>query len=366
MRILLSLALVAALLATSVVPAAARKQSKAHRKSAEKKPNPAQIEAATHLQEFLDRANFSPGAINGHYDEFTLKALTLYRQSRGEQPPAPPTKPDSAPDLNGIDLASFGPAFVPYTVTDVDLKNIGTVPKAVPAQAKLKFLPYHDAAEAIAEKFHCDIRLLEQLNPGKTKTIKAGDQLQVPNVEPFDLAAVKDIKLGSEIGSPAANDLPDETGAEETKPTPAAKDQSTGNAAPSASVKIDTKTNMLGVFEADKLVAAYPVTIGSAQTASPIGEWKVTQITKLPRFRWDEQMLKHGVRSGNFHMLPPGPNSPVGVIWIALNKKGIGLHGTNEPETIGRAASHGCVRLSNWDVVRLAQKVKRGVPVSIH
>jgi lipoprotein-anchoring transpeptidase ErfK/SrfK len=356
-----------AMLATSAVPAAARKKSQTHRKSAaEKKPNPAQIEAATRLQVFLDRANFSPGALNGHYDELTIKALALYRQSRGEQPPPASAKPDTAPDITGLDLASIGSAFVPYTVTDTDLKNIGPVPKAIPAQAKLKSLPYRDAAEAIAEKFHCDMRLLEQLNPGKTKTIKAGDQLQVPNVEPFDLAAVKDIKPGSEIGSPAANDLPDETSAEETKPAPAAKDQSTENGAPPASVKIDTKTNMLGVFEADKLVAAYPVTIGSAQTASPIGEWKVTQITKLPRFRWDEQMLKHGVRSGNFHMLPPGPNSPVGVIWIALNKKGIGLHGTNEPETIGRAASHGCVRLSNWDVVRLAQKVKRGVPVSIH
>jgi lipoprotein-anchoring transpeptidase ErfK/SrfK len=129
--------------------------------------------------------------------------------------------------------------------------------------------------------------------------------------------------------------------------------------------QIDTKTNMLEIFEADKLVAAYPVTIGSSQTASPIGEWKVRGVAKLPRFRYDKEMLKHGQRSGNFHVLPPGPNSPVGVIWIALNKKGIGLHGTNEPETIGRAASHGCVRLTNWDVVRLAQKVKAGVPVSI-
>jgi len=77
-------------------------------------------------------------------------------------------------------------------------------------------------------------------------------------------------------------------------------------------------------------------------------------------------MLKHGERSGNFHMLPPGPNNPVGVIWIALNKKGIGLHGTETPETIGRAASHGCVRLANWDIVRLAQRLKAGTPVSIH
>ena len=77
-------------------------------------------------------------------------------------------------------------------------------------------------------------------------------------------------------------------------------------------------------------------------------------------------MLKYGKRSGNFHMLPPGPNSPVGIIWIALNKKGIGIHGTNEPATIGRAASHGCIRLTNWDAAHLAQKIKPGVPVSIH
>jgi lipoprotein-anchoring transpeptidase ErfK/SrfK len=195
------------------------------------------------------------------------------------------------------------------------------------------------------------------LNPGKTKTIKVGDHLNVPNVEPFELAAVKDLKVGSEIPSTVANDIPDEEGQ---------KDKSTQPGTPPVSVKIDIKTNMLGVFETDKLVAAYPVTVGSAQTASPIGEWKVRGVSKLPHFRYDEQMLKHGKRSGNFHMLPPGPNNPVGVIWIALNKKGIGLHGTETPETIGRAASHGCVRLANWDIVRLAEKVKSGVPVSIH
>jgi len=226
------------------------------------------------------------------------------------------------------------------------------VPGGVAAQAKLRFLPYRDAAEAIAEKFHCDVRFLKQLNPGKT--FKPGDQLKVPNVEPFDLAAVKDIKPGSEITPPVANDLPEE------KSTP------NNQTPPEITAKIDTKTDMLGVFDADKLVAAYPVTIGSAQTASPIGDWKVQRIVKLPRFRWDPEMLKHGTRSGHFHMLPPGPNSPVGVIWIALNKKGIGIHGTNEPETIGRAASHGCIRLTNWDAAHLAQEVKPGVPVSIH
>ena len=342
-------------------PAAARKKSITHPKSSnEKKVDSAQIEAATRLQVFLDRANFSPGAINGRYTEFTTKALTLYRQSRGEQSSPAPTKPETAPDVTGLDLAGVGPAFVDYAVIDTDLQNIGQLPSTVAAQAKMKFLPYRNAAEAIAEKFHCDVHFLAELNPGKTKTIKPGDQLRVPNVEPFELAAVKDLEPGAEMSSAVANDTDDENDARTEK------NKTSEGSPPPTSVKIDTKTNMLGVFEADKLVAAYPVTIGSSQTASPIGEWKVRGISKLPRFRYDKRMLNHGQRSGNFHVLPPGPNSPVGVIWIALNKKGIGIHGTNEPETIGRAASHGCIRLTNWDVVRLAQKVKAGVPVSIH
>lgn len=336
-------------------PATARKKS---RHASPAKPQPNQIEAATRLQVFLDRANFSPGAITGHYDDRTFKALALYRQSRGEQLPPPPAKPDTTPDLKGIDLASAGPAFIPYTVAETDLQNIGPVPSPVPAQAKLKFLPYRDAAEAIAEKFHCDVHFLDQLNPGKMKSIKPGDQLKVPNVEPFEFAALKDLKPGSESPAPAANDIPEENDTNNSN-TPAP-------GTPPLAIKIDIKTNMLGIFESDKLMAAYPVTVGSAQTASPIGEWKVSGITKLPRFRYDKEMLEHGQRSRDFHMLPPGPNSRVGVIWIALNKKGIGIHGTNEPETIGHAASHGCIRLANWDVVRLAQKVKPGVPVSIY
>jgi len=77
-------------------------------------------------------------------------------------------------------------------------------------------------------------------------------------------------------------------------------------------------------------------------------------------------MLEHGERSGNFYMLPAGPRNPVGVMWISLNKKGIGIHGTNNPGSIGRAESHGCIRLANWDVVRLATKIKTGDKVSIH
>ena len=341
-----------------VLPAAARKKATPKTNA----PKTAEIEAATRLQVFLDRANFSPGKIDGRYNDFTRKALSLYRESRGEQPQ--PTSPQSgrhpnvAPDISGLDLASAEPVFVSYTVTEADVQTVGRLPSHVPEQAKLKFLPYRDAADAIAEKFHSDIHFLEQLNRGKLKGLKAGDQLKVPNVEPFELASVKDIKPGSETASQAANEVEDQP--ETQAPTPVES-----GASRNVATKVDTKTNMLGVFEAEKLIAAYPVTIGSAHNTSPIGEWKVRGVAKLPRFRYDKEMLEHGERSGNFYMLAPGPRNPVGVMWIALNKKGIGIHGTNDPGSIGRAASHGCIRLANWDVVRLATKIKAGDNVSI-
>lgn len=335
----------------------------------------AEIEAATRLQVFLDRAEFTPGKIDGHYGEFTVKALALYRQAQGTAPApqaAPPPKKDkakreTAPDVSGLDLASVDPVFLTYTVTEADLQSVGELPSTVPEQAKKKSLPYKNAAEAIAEKFHTDVDFLAELNPGKTKAIKAGDTLSVPNVEPFDLPAVKDLKPGNEIPAKAANEIEDETDAKKGKgKKPTKKSEETAPSPPTTAVKIDIKTNMLTVWESEKLIAAYPVTIGSAQTASPVGDWTVRGVAKMPNFRYDKAMLNKGERSSNFHMLPPGPNNPVGVIWIALNKKGIGLHGTNDPDSIGRSASHGCVRLANWDAVRLAGKVKAGVPVSIH
>jgi lipoprotein-anchoring transpeptidase ErfK/SrfK len=371
---------------------AARHRGKSHASPAPPpKRSDTEIENATRLQVFLDRANFSPGKIDGHYNDFTLKALALYRQSQGEpssevsnQPPSPeatasqggqrsetrkakgqkptptPQKPDTPPDLNGIDLQSVDPVFIQYTVTDADMKNIGPVPpgsgaQLAPEKAKLPALPYRNVGQELAEKFHCDQKFLAELNPGKNgDALRPGDQLRVPNVEPFDLDAVKNLQPGKD----AANDLPD---APEQKPDPTNEPE----AAAKTSVKVDVKTNMLGVFEGDKIIAAYPVSVGSKQTATPIGEWKVRGIAKLPTFRWDEQMLKHGERSKNFYLLKPGPNNPVGVVWIALNKRGIGIHGTDEPDTIGHAASHGCIRLANWDIVRLAERVKPGTEVSV-
>ena len=359
MNTVVRFALIAIFISSSILPASAKKKA-----THAPKPRKAEIEAATRLQIFLDRANFSPGKIDGHYNDLTRRALALYRESRGEQSQTPPpqraAKSNVAPDVKGLDLASVNPVFIPYTVTEADLQSVGPSPKQPPQQAKLKFLPYRDVPDAIAEKFHSDIHFLEQLNPRKLKTIKAGDHVMVPNVEPFELASVKDIKPGSEVGLKAANELEDQPDAQAGSP------EENKGAPANVAIKLDTKANMLEVHEGDKLIAAYPVTVGSTHTASPVGEWKVRGIAKMPKFRYDKEMLKHGQRSGNFYVLPPGPRNPVGVMWIALNKKGIGIHGTNDPGSIGHAASHGCVRLANWDVVRLATKIKSGDSVSIY
>ncbi len=325
MNAVLRFALVAVLILGSILPAAARKRS-----SHSPPPRKADVEAATRLQVFLDRANFSPGKIDGRYNDITRKALALYRESRGEQPQTPPPPPKAkskaksnvAPDVTGLDLASVDPVFIPYNVTEADLQSIGPLPKEPAQQAK---------------------------------------QLMVSNVEPFELASVKEVKPGSEVSSQAAaNEMEDQPGTQGGAP------EQTGGAPAGVAIKVDVKTNILEVREGEKLIAAYPVTVGSTHTASPIGEWKVRQITKMPTFRYDKEMLQHGQRSGNFYVLRPGPRNPVGVMWIALNKKGIGIHGTNDPGSIGHAASHGCIRLANWDVVRLATKIKPGDSVSIH
>ena len=160
--------------------------------------------------------------------------------------------------LPALDLDSVGPVFVPYTVTDADLASFGPLPSSVTAQAKLKFLPYRDAADAIAEKFHSDVHFLEQLNPGKMKTIKAGDQLMVPNVEPFELGSVKEIKPGSELNTQPANDVEYQSERQSENADKNNQPKKEEAASTPIVIKIDTKTNMLGVFQGDKLIAAYP------------------------------------------------------------------------------------------------------------
>lgn len=353
----------------------------------DKRPTVEEMKEATKLQVFLDQANFGPGKIDGRYGDFTHKALNLYRKSLGkeaielpakEEVKKPESKGDKSfqplPDLQDLDMNNIKEAYLEYKVTEADAKLVGEVPKTVPEMAKLQWLPYATLSEAIAEKFHCDVAFFKELNPDKFESLKAGDVVKVPNVEPFDVNGVKDLPLldlaksredADEESDKEANNKKSDN-KESTKEESKNDDKKEVLSASEISVKVDTKDNMLKLYEKEKLVAAYPVTIGSDQTKSPQGDWKVRGIARLPDFRYDRSFLKTGERGDKTYLLPPGPNNLVGVIWVALNRRGIGLHGTSEPDSIGRSASHGCIRLANWDITRLAMKLRAGVSVSIH
>src|SRR5262249_62090457 len=116
----------------------------------------------------------------------------------------------------------------------------------------------------------------------------------------------------------------------------------------------------------NRVIASFPITPGSKSLPAPIGTWKIEKVTAMPIFRWDEAMLMHGRRSGNYYNIQPGPRNPVGIVWIGLNKKGIGIHSTDDPGTIGRSASHGGIRLANWDAARLVNQVTEGMTVEIY
>ena len=122
---------------------------------------------------------------------------------------------------------------------------------------------------------------------------------------------------------------------------------------------------VLDLIDGDSLMASLPITPGGGRLQTPVGQWRILGIAAMPVFRWDKGVLDYGKRTENFHLLPPGPNNPVGVLWIGLNKPGIGIHGTNSPNTIGRSQSHGCMRVANWDVIRLSKLITKGMTVII-
>ena len=299
------------------------------------KPTPAlSVDDATRLQVFLDRENFGPGKLDGRSGEFTRKALVRYGRAHGKTYPTPgPTLMAALPEA-----ARLRP-FAEYTITAADAAQIGPLPEKVADQGKLKALPYTGLLELLGERFHSERDFLRRINPGVNLSVLAvGSRVKVPAIED-PLNVPKLAQRGHLIPKRP-----------EFQPRV---------------VMVHTKEKMLDVLEDGQLLASFPITPGSTTLPAPPGTWKIENMASLPYFRYDEAMLNHGVRSDNFVNLPPGPNSPVGVIWMGLNKSGIGLHGTANPETIGRAASHGCIRLANWDAVKLSQLVTTGTTVKI-
>jgi lipoprotein-anchoring transpeptidase ErfK/SrfK len=279
-------------------------------------------ETATRLQIFLDNSDFGPGKIDGRMGEFFRKALISYKHAH------------KLPKTGAVDswlLDQVPVTYTTYTIKEDDLKFVGPTATDHAEQAKLKFLPYTSLLEFVAERFHSAEDYIKKLNPGKDwEKMQAGEVLKVPNVLPFEIEKITETKI---------------------PPNPAFKTRK---------IFVDTKERLLEVFDNDQLVCVFPITPGSTALPAPVGTWKIVGIVTLPWFRYDEGMLEHGVRTENFFNLPPGPNNLVGILWMGLNKTGIGIHGTNNPETIGRAASHGCIRLANWDAARVKDLVSEG------
>lgn len=267
----------------------------------------------------LAKSNYSVGEIDGRDGTLTSRATERYVASH---PATPAVPPDAKP-------------YTTYTIRPADFKYVGPLAESNEGQAKMKYLTYETMLEMVAERYHASQALLVYLNSlPPTPNLVAGQALVVPNVEPFRIEA-----LNVKSGGKAAN----------------------GNF-----VRISSERGTLEVVDKNGgLVAYYPVSCGSAQNATPKGDWKIINQVLLPTFRWDDEMLNKGVRSQDFFMFPPGPNNPVGVFWNGLNKTGVGIHGNPLPETLFQGRSHGCIRMTNWDVITLPKYVGVGSKVVI-
>ncbi len=297
-------------------------------KVAQKALSPEQRDELVRLQIFLDKALFSPGKLDGQPGELTTKALLHYQKAHNLQP-------TSLPD--NIPMSKDGEIYTTYTIRPEDRKFVGDAPSKPEAQSRKRYLPYESFLELVTERFHVAESLLVKINPTlKLNTLSVGDTLTVPSVEPF---LIEDVQ---------------ETAALPKKPE-----------FRNRRIRVDRNEHILELFEGDQMIACVPITAGSTTLPTPPGKWRVQGITLMPTFRWDEGVLNHGVRTDQFYNLPSGPNNPVGIAWCSLNKPGIGIHGTNHPETIGRAFSHGCMRVANWDIIRLVNLITSDIPVLI-
>ena len=301
---------------------------------------PAVDQDLLHVQVILDHLGFSPGMLDGKPGQSLTAALKGFQESRG----LPTTgQPDQAT------LAALKPytAWQPtktLTLTQEVLAGpyFPDFPKGEDAQAKLPALGYRNPMEKLAEMFHTTPETLTALNPnGK---LEAGRQIVFPNALPT--SRNYDAKLKPEWRQ-TLNML--NVDANEPK---------------AAKIEVTRSGKVLRVLDdAGKLVAQFQVTTGSEHDPLPIGSWKITGVDTNPPFHFNPKLFWDAKPGEKAAMLKPGPNGPVGVVWMNLDKPHYGIHGTPEPQNIGRTESHGCVRLANWNAARLALMVKPGTPV---
>ncbi|WP_407304624.1 L,D-transpeptidase family protein [Acinetobacter sp.] len=266
----------------------------------------------------LNNAHASPGAIDGTSGKNTLKAIASFQQISGIKPTGTLTQET----WNAL-VAKQGskPAFIEYTITDADLQGpyATSIPHDYALQAKMKGLYYTRVTEMLSEKFHMDEDFLKKLNP-KATFKKAGEKIIVANIR---------------------NEVPEDIHL----------------------IVAHKGAKQLYLFNSrNQMIGSFPATIGSSDTPSPTGTYKVTGVAPNPWYSYSPSNFVQGKNTKPLS-LPPGPNGPVGNIWIGLSKKSFGIHGTPNPSAISKTASHGCIRLTNWDANDLGKKVKPGVTV---
>ena len=267
----------------------------------------------------LDRISFSPGEIDAKQGENFKKAIQAFADSSGA-----PTKSGLTKDLwLKLAGADSNPAVIEYQITEDDVRGpfVPDMPTKMEDMKDLPAVPYKTAVEALAEKFHMSEELLKSLNPERSFE-RAGETIWVANVGSRD-AAVK-----------------------------------------ASRVEIAKAAQTVRVFDAqNKMIAFYPATIGSEEKPSPSGKLKVTGIQANPTYQYNPKYRFREIRSTEPFTIKPGPNNPVGIVWIGLSAEGYGIHGTPEPSKVSKAESHGCIRLTNWDAEALAKRVAKGIPV---
>jgi lipoprotein-anchoring transpeptidase ErfK/SrfK len=288
----------------------------------------------------LDRLGFGPGVIDGHAGANLTRALKGFQEARGL---AVTGVYDQATQKAFATYAQT-PGTIEVTLTQADLAGpfVGPIPDDPAEQAKLPVMGYSDAMEELAERFHTTEATLIALN-GAQPQLKAGATLKVPNVRPaatnYPAALRQDWKAMLAQLSVSSD-----------QPT-------------AARIVVDKSDGVLRVYDAeDKLVAQFPATMGSEHDPLPIGNWKIQGTSYLPSFHYNPDLFWDARPGDTKETLKPGPNGPVGVVWMDLDKPHYGIHGTSTPETIGRTTSHGCIRLTNWDAARLSLMVKPGTP----